>query len=92
VWNLSKKVNGSFDFPNSVKYPFTLHSPFLWKGCLNCIVDLTRTYASFIVTPPRHVEAPGHEGGYEILSRVYQDFISEIEGTKWNPFPELILL
>jgi hypothetical protein len=31
-------------------------------------------------------------GGYEILARVAEDFISEIEGTMWNPFPELILL
>jgi hypothetical protein len=63
VWNLCKKVNGSFDLTSSVKYPFTLHSTFLWKGSLNCIVDLAQTYASFIVTPPRHVEAPGHEAG-----------------------------
>jgi len=32
------------------------------------------------------------EGGYEILALVNGDFISEIEGTRWNPFPEVIQL
>jgi hypothetical protein len=31
-------------------------------------------------------------GGYDILARIKEDFISEIEGTRWNPFPELIHL
>jgi hypothetical protein len=32
------------------------------------------------------------EGGYEILALFKGHFISEIEGTRWNPFPELIQL
>jgi hypothetical protein len=36
----------------------------------------------------RHKDIEG--GEYEILARVWEDFISEIEGTRWNPFPELI--
>jgi hypothetical protein len=32
------------------------------------------------------------EGGYEILARIKEDFISEIEGTRWNPFPQLTQL
>jgi hypothetical protein len=63
MWNLCKEVNGSIDLLNLVKYPFILRTKFLWKGSLKCTVDLARTCASFIVTPPRHIEAPGHEGG-----------------------------
>src|SRR5215470_6364638 len=63
VWNLCKEVNGNFDLQNLEKYKLILNTKFLWQGSLNCIVGLARTYASFIVTPPRHVEAPGHEGG-----------------------------
>jgi hypothetical protein len=33
-----------------------------------------------------------NEGGYEILVLVEEDFMSEIDGTRWKPFPELILL
>lgn len=63
MWNLCKEVNGNFDLPNLEKYKLILNTKFLWQESLNCIVGLARTYASFIVTPPRHVEAPGHEGG-----------------------------
>jgi hypothetical protein len=66
MWNLCKEVNGNFDLPNLVKYPFILHATFLWKGSLKCIVDLAQTCAS----PPRHIEAAGHEGVYEILAHV----------------------
>jgi hypothetical protein len=32
------------------------------------------------------------EGRYEILALIKGDFISEIEGTRWNPFLELMQL
>jgi hypothetical protein len=60
VWNLCVEVNVSSNLPKVVKCPFILRTTFLWKGSLNCIVDLARTCASFIVTPTRHVEAQGH--------------------------------
>jgi hypothetical protein len=70
TWHLCNEVNGSFDLPSLVKYTFILNTTFLWEWSLKCIADFAQTYASFIVTPPRHIEAPGHEGGYEVLARV----------------------
>jgi len=55
------EVSGIFHLPNVVKYPFIIHVTLFGEGSLmNRIVDLAQAYASFIVTPPRHVEAPGH--------------------------------
>jgi len=59
--HVRREVSGIFNLPNVEKYPFIIHVTLFWEGSLmNRIVNLARTYASFVVTPPRHVEAPGH--------------------------------
>ena len=43
-------------------------------------------------TPSPHWGTRTLRGRNEILALIKGDFMSEIEGTRWNPFPELIQL